>query len=226
MAKNRAAFISTILDGIEKIIPDSPNTEMYKTMLEKMSDEQIDEFVEDLKTRKKRISIVVPNNAKYKLNVKRNLNTAKEWGHAFYERIYMDPGNGLPKYLTPKKYLVMLLPLKRQAQHLIKKISIPEDNKTIDDLSGQPTGPSKGSKISYPETQILTALNLDSALLELLKFRGGDVKGFDALNASISRTGGVSLKSIEKLGTQVKSTVTLSTLLTGMHLENTGLVKK
>lgn len=225
MAKNRDAFISTILEGIEKIIPNSPNVEMYKTMFDKMSDEEIEQFVEDLKTRKRRISIIVPNNAKYKLNVKRNLDLAKEWNHSFFERIYMDPGNGLPKYLTPKKYLVMLLPIKRQAQHLVKKISIPEDNKTIDDLSGQPTGPSKGSKISYPETQILTALNLDNSLLELLKFRGGDIKGFDALNTSISRTGGVSLKAIEKLGTQVKSTVTLSTLLTGMHLENTGLKK-
>lgn len=223
MAKNRAAFISTILEGIEAIIPNSPNTEMYKTMLENMTDDEIDQFVMDLKERKKRLSIIVPNNAKYKLNVQRNLDLAKKWGHAFYERIYMNPGNGLPKYLTPKKYLVMMLPLKRQAQHLVKKISIPEDNKVIDDLSGQPTGPSKGSKISYPETQILTALNLDKTLLEFLKYRGGDIKGFDAMNTSISRTGGVSLKSIEKLGTKPKSTITLATLLTGMHLENTGL---
>lgn len=223
MSKNREAFISTILDGIEAILPKSPNTEMYKAMFDKMSDEELDQYVNDLKTRKKRLSIIAPNGVSYSLDTKRNLEIAKKWGHQFYERVYMNPGNGIPKYLTPKKYLVMLLPIKRQAQHLVKKISIPEDNKTIDDLSGQPTGASKGSKISYPEIQILTALNLDNTLLELLKFRGGDMKGFDALNTQIGRTGGLSLASIERLGTKVKSTLTLSTLLTGMHLDNTGL---
>ncbi len=223
MSKNRNAFISTILEGIEAIIPNSPNTEMYKAMFEKMSDEELDKYVNDLKSRKKRISIIVPNGVSYRLDTERNLKLAKKWGHQFYERIYMDPGFGAPRYLTPKKYLVVMLPLKRQAQHLVKKISIPEDNRTIDDLSGQPTGPSKGSKISYPEVQILTALNLDNSMLELLKFRGGDIRGFDALNTQINRTGGVSLKSIERLGTKVKSSLTLSTLLTGMHLDNTGL---
>ena len=223
MAKNRAAFVETILDGLEKIIPKSPNTEMYRQMFENMDDTQIEQFVLELKEKKRGISIIVPNNASYSLNTQRNLKIAKEWNHEFFERIWMNPGNGLPKYLSPKKYLVIRLPLKRQAQHLMKKISIPEDNKTIDDLSGQPTGPSKGSKISYPETQILTALNLDKCLVEFLKYRGGDIKGFDAMNTSINRTGGVSLDSIKRLGTKVKSTVTLSTLLTGMHLENVGL---
>jgi hypothetical protein len=116
---------------------------------------------------------------------------------------------------------VVDLVLRRQAQLLVKKISIPEDNKSVDDFTGQPTGKSKGSKISYPETQILAALNLDNNLTELLKFRGGDVKGFDAMNNSISKTGGVSLASIEKLGTRVKSTETLHTLLTCMHIGNT-----
>lgn len=225
MAKNRAAFIKTILEGIEKIIPNSPNVQMYKDMFGKMKDSDIDQYVEDLKNERKRLSIIVPNNQKYSLSTERNLKIAKEWGHSFYQRIWMDPGNGLPKYLTPKKYLVIKLPIKRQAQHLTKKISIPEDNKTIDDYSGQPTGTSKGSRMSYPEIQIMTALNLDNCLLEFLKFRGGDIKGFDAYNASISRTGGVSLDSIKRLGTQVKSSVTLSTLLTGMHLENEGLKK-
>ena len=223
MAINRAAFIQTVLEGIEAIIPKSPNTEMYKQMFEKMSDEQLDQFVEDLKSRRKLISIIVPNNQKYTLSTKRNIDLAHKWGHNFYQRIWMNPGGDLPKYLTPKKYLVMKLPIKRQAQHLVKKISIPEDNKTIDDLSGQPTGASKGSKISYPEMQILTALNLDNCLIEFLKYRGGDIKGFDAMNASIGRTGGVSLDAIKRLGTKVKSTLTLSTLLTAMHLENEGL---
>jgi hypothetical protein len=116
---------------------------------------------------------------------------------------------------------VTLQPLRRQAQLLVKKISIPEDNKSINDLTGQPssTGKSRGSKISYPETQIMAALNLDNSLIEMLKYRGGDQKGFIAMNKSISQTGGVSLDALSKLGTRVKSTDTLRTFLTCMHFE-------
>jgi len=54
----------------------------------------------------------------------------------------------------------------------------------------------------------------------MLKYRGGDIMGFNAMNDQINRTGGVSLKSIEHLGSTVKSTETLSVLLTSMHLSN------
>jgi len=62
---------------------------------------------------------------------------------------------------------------------------------------------------------------LDQNLTEMLKYRGGDIQGFDAMNNAISKTGGVSLKSIEALGTTVQSTKTLSVFLFCMHLENT-----
>lgn len=225
MTKNRQAFIDTIVDGIEKIIPNSPNTQMYRDFFAAMSDQELDDYVQKLKSRENRLSIIVPPDAPYTLNKKRNLKLAKEWGYSFFQRIYMPEGKNTPSYLTPKKYCIMMLPLKRQAQHLVKKISIPEDNKTIDDFSGQPTGSSKGSKISYPEVQIMTALNLDQCLVEFMKYRGGDIRGFDAMNTSIARTGSVSLKQLEQLGTQVKSTITLSTILKAMHIENTGLDK-
>lgn len=223
MARNRSAFIQTIIDGIEAIIPNSPNTQMYRDMFAAMSDEQIDAYYEQLKTRNVRLSIVAPPDAPYKLSVERNKKIAKEWGHDFYQRIYIDPGKGIPKYLTPIPYLIMMLPMKRQAQHLVKKISIPEDNKTIDDYSGQPTGASKGSKISYPEVQIMTALNLDNSLIEFMKFRGGDERGFDAMNASINRTGSVSIDELKTLGTRVTSTTTLYTILKAMHIDSEGL---
>ena len=122
--------------------------------------------------------------------------------------------------------MVIDLPLRRQAQLLIKKISIPEDSKTVDDYTGQPTGKSKGSKLSYPEVQVLAALNLDQSLIELMKYRGGDEKGFDAMNRSIARTGGVRMDMIESLGTITKSTETLQTMLTCMHIAANLTTKK
>jgi hypothetical protein len=114
------------------------------------------------------------------------------------------------------------LPLKRQAQFLIKKISIPEDNRSIDTFTGQPTGKSKGSKISWPELQILAALGgFDDTITEFFKMRGGDLQAFNAMNNMIANTGGVSLNAISALGTKVTAVRSLSTLLTSMHLTNT-----
>jgi hypothetical protein len=221
MAGNRKAAEAVILEWVEKLIPESGNRELYEKLFAGMDDAAFAVWMEKLERQEIRLAVVAPNLAKSSLDIERNLKLADELGHNFYERILIDNGNDIPPYLSPVRYLVVDLPLRRQAQLLVKKISIPEDTKSVDDFTGQPTGKSKGSKISYPETQIMAALNLDNNLIEMLKYRGGDEKGFDALNSSISKTGGVSLKSIEKLGTQVKSTQTLSIILTCMHLENT-----
>lgn len=221
MAGNRKAAEKIILENIEKLIPGSQNVEIYRQLFAGMSDKQFDEWMTKLEQGEIRLSIIAPNFQEPKLTIERNLALADELGHNFFERIWMDGTDDMPAYLSPIKYLVVDLPLRRQAQLLVKKISIPEDNKSVDDFTGQPTGKSKGSKISYPETQIMAALNLDHNLTEMLKFRGGDVKGFDAMNNAISKTGGVSLEAIEALGTKVKSTETLSIFLTSMHLSNT-----
>lgn len=221
MAGNRKAATDVILTYIEKLLPKSGNKELYEARFKAMSDKEFDAFMNDLETGKIELCIISPNMSQSKLTVENNFAIAKELGHEFFERIWIDEGKEVPRYLTNDKYLIVDLPLRRQAQLLTKKVSIPRDNNTIDNLTGQPTGSSKGSKISYPELQILSAMGLDYCSLELMKYRGGDLKGFNAMNASISKTGGVDLDALDKLGTRVKSTTTLSTYLTSMHLENT-----
>jgi hypothetical protein len=231
MAGNRKAAEAVVLEYIEKLIPVSGNVDIYRNLFASMDDAAFALWIEQLERKEIRLAVIAPNltahdegqhkNHLTRLDIERNLAIADELGHNFFEKIWIDNGNDIPPYLSPIPYLVVDLPLRRQAQLLVKKISIPEDSKSVDDFTGQPTGKSKGSKISYPETQIMAALNLDNNLKEMLKYRGGDEKGFDALNTAISKTGGVSLKSIEKLGTQVKSTQTLSIILTCMHLSNT-----
>lgn len=220
MAGNRKAAEKVIIEYIDKLIPGSPNTAMYKELFEAMSDKEFDTFMTQLESGEIDLRIMSPNMADYQLTVERNLAIAKELGHEFFERVWIDEGGDTPRYLSNDAYLVVDLPLRRQAQLLTKKISIPRDNTTIDNLTGQPTGSSKGSKISYPELQIMAAMGLEKSLVELMKYRGGDLKGFNAMNASISKTGGVDMESLDKLGTSVKSTTTLSTYLKTMHLAN------
>lgn len=218
---NRKAAEEVIFTYIDKILPNSGNVEIYKKLFASMDDEQFDLFMSRLESGEIRLAIVAPNLSKSKIDVKRNLEIGKELGHNFFERVWMDRGDGSPKFLSPVPYLILKLPLRRQAQILIKKISIPEDNKSVDYLTGQPTGSSKGAKISYPELQILASLGLDQTAVELIKYRGGDAIGFNAMNNSISKTGGVSLTALDALGSKVKSTQTLSTYLTSMHYSNT-----
>ncbi len=222
MAGNRAAAEATIIEFIEKLSPGSGNKEIYEQRFKTMNDKEFDEFMGQLEREEIYLTIQAPNMAKQRLSVERNLQIAKELGHDFFERIWMDEGNDIPPYLTNHKYLIVDLPLRRQAQLLTKKISIPKNNNVVDNLTGQPTSPtSKGSKISYPELQILAALGLDDSAVEFMKYRGGDLKGFNAMNSSISKTGGVELSVLDKLGTKVKSTQTLRSYLTALHYQNT-----
>lgn len=226
MAGNRKAAEAYCLDLMEKLVPGSGNRELYAARFKAMNDEQFEAFITGLDNGTVDLAVIVPNLKPAKLNVKRLLGVAKEMGHEPFERLWMGGGNtGIPRYLTPKKYLIIDQTLRRQAQLLVKKISIPQDSKSVDDLTGQPTGASKGSKMSYPQIQVMAALGMDRTLEEFLKYRGGDLKGFNAMMASVSRTGGVSLDAIEPLAGGVQSTQTLSVFLTCMHIDSTLLAR-
>ena len=220
---NRKQTEEFILTHIEKIIP-GQNKQIYQDMFSKMSDEDFDQFIQDLESEKKHLCIIAPNlNKENKLNLKNLLALAKELGHNFFQRIWVPATNDTREYLTPIPYMVVDLPIRRQAQLLSKKISIPEDNNSVDDFTGQPTGKSKGSKVSYPEVQVMAALGLKHSLVEFLKYRGGDEKGFNAMNTIIDRTGTVSIAQASKYANGVKSTKTLKYFLLGLHLRPTGL---
>lgn len=221
MNQNREEAQAFILEWINKIAPSGENGQIYIDLFKGMDDKEFEDFMYKLASGESCLAVVTPNFSNTGISTERNLQLAKELGHNFFQRIWIEGDENTPTYLTPIPYLVVDLPLRRQAQLLVKKISIPEDNKVVDDFTGQPTGRSKGSKISYPETQIMAAMGLDNCLVEFLKYRGGDIKGFDAMNDSISKTGGVSIKAISHLASGVESTQTLKTFLTCMHLSNT-----
>lgn len=217
---NRKAAEQSILADIEAFLPGSKNPEILQRLFSEMSDDEFDQFISRIEKGEHSIPVIVPEMTKPYISVKRNLDLAKLWGHNFFERIWMDGENGAPPYLSNHSYLVGLLPLKRQVQFLMKKISIPEDSRTIDNLTGQVTGKSKGSKFSYPEMQIAASLKLDNTIVEFMKVRGGDLGAYNALSNMLTTQGGASLGAISSMGTRVKSAVTLSSFLTSMHLRN------
>jgi len=219
---NRKKTEDFILSNIEKMLPGSPNGDLYRAFFKRMSDDEFDQFMKKLESGEINLPITAPNFANYKLSVERNIEIAKDLGHDFFERLWISATDDCPKYLTPIKYLVVDLPTRRASQSLVKKISVQETDKTVDMLSGQPTGDSrKGAKISFPELQVLAAMGLDNTVVELMKYRGGDIKGRNAMNAMIDRHGSANMKVLSNYASGVESVKTLKTFLTCAHLKNT-----
>lgn len=191
-----------------------------EAMFAELTDEQFDSYMEKMMAGDEVLPYIVPNLGDVRLSVDKNLKIAEELKHPFFERLWLtDPATG-ETYLTPEKYLVIDLPLKRLQQHLHKKIAIPDDNSHVDELTGQPTGASKGSAISFPELQILYSQNLESTIRELFKFRGGDEEAYKSLNREILAGGLPSMDAVDTGDTRAKSTDVLQILLKAAHLDN------
>jgi hypothetical protein len=220
-AKNRKKTESFIISYIDKIVPESKNPDIYRKLFSRMNDDQFSTFIDELESGKRILSVIVPNLTGVKTSVENNYKIAEELGHDFFEQIWIEGKGDTPTYLTPIKYLVVDLPLRRASQSLVKKISVPDHNRIVDTITGQPTGDSKGAKISYPELQVSAAMGLENTMVELMKYRGGDNKGWNAYTAMLSKLGTTNLKTLSNYASGVESTATLKTFLTCVHLKST-----
>lgn len=216
---NRKKATEELLKYIGKISPGNDNVKIYEERLSKMSNVQFEDFMKKLESGEEILSFTAPNFSKIKLSAEKNIKLAKELGYNMFQKLYLtDPETGVT-YKTPIDYLVIDLPVRRQAQVLSKKISIPKDNSRVDELTGQSAADRVGG-ISFPEIQTLNAQGLEKTILELVKFRGGDELGFRAMNNELLKTGSVRLSNLPNVS-RAKSTDTLATFLKAMHLDNT-----
>jgi hypothetical protein len=221
--RNRAAAEAVILKRMGQASPNGPTVGIYRDhVFPRMSDEDFHSLMMRLKNKEVRLPIICPNFGKGGESIERAKALAEEMGHDFYQYIWIYPNDGkTPAYRTNKKFPVLDLPWRRQSQVQKKKVSIPRHNQSIDELTGQPAGESKGSAISSSELQVMSSLELGEMITEMIKYRGGDVKGFAAMNDMIDKTGEVSMEAIKHLAGGVESTKTLATYFNCMHLSNT-----
>lgn len=208
-------IFSEYLMGID---PSGFNLKFYQDHQFKYKDAEFKKWMTDIKEGKDRLVIYCPASSGVKLDHKRNLKFAKKKGVGIYERIWFSEENGIPEYLTPVKYLVMPTPRRRQAQLLTKKISVPGNMKSINPLTGQPTGSSQGAKMSLPETQLLAASGLHAALKEVLGPRAGDSGAGAALTGMLVTTGKASLKNLSLYSSGVEVTKYMKAIFTAAHI--------
>lgn len=217
---NRAAAEAVVLKWVEEILPGGGNAKLYKDLFSGMSDEQFDAWIQQLESGEAHVRIFVPPLRDVAMDTTRNIEVGKRMGVEFYQRLWLtDPVTG-DCTLTPKKYMVIHLPLRRQQQLRVKKTSVPDDNLHINQLTGQATGVSKGASFSYPEWQIFYAKGLNYSGLELAKLRGGDLDAYAEMNRQIARTGSANMTEILSMNSRPESTITLNIILKSMMLDN------
>ena len=210
-----------ILKFIKRIVTGKENYELYEGLFKSMSDKDFDQFMQDLRDKKATLSVIVPNGSNIKVDIKNNFKLAQELGFDFFQHLHVDATDDIPAYTTPIKYMIVKFPVKRAAQLLSKKISIPEDNKKIDTLTGQVTGGSKSSKLTNPELQILLGLGLKKSIVELMKHRGGDLGSNNAMNNILFNYGSVTQDDLDQYSSKVESTKTLKSYFQAMHIKST-----
>lgn len=208
-----------ILGVINAIDPSGLNAKLYKEKLfGPMTDEEFHQYIQDLKSGKRFSIIRAPNYGPVKLDLKRNIETAKKMGLDFFQRLWIEGKGSTPTYLTPTYSFVIPTRLKRQAQLVTKGISVPKNMRTMNVLTGQPTGESQSAKISLPELQLCASAGLLKSMEELMKWRGGDVRGSAALHGMLVRHGRASLKSLKPFASGVESTNYINALFTAAHI--------
>lgn len=220
----REKATAELLYFIGRFAPGSKNREIYEDRLSKMSDAQFKQFMSSLESGEEVLALFIPpmSDSNNGIDLERNFDIAKELDYDLLQHVYLtDPDTG-QVYRSESKHLILDLPLRRQAQMLYKKMSIAENNQAVDERSGQRASSSKGASMSYPEIQVNAGKGLNNMIIEAIKFRGGDVKAFNAMNRSILDTGEADLDEIQARGkTTVKANQTLGVFLRCMMLENT-----
>lgn len=221
MPGDRKKAEAQILADLEAISPGCVDVELYQKYFASMNDKAFEAFMLRLKDGSEWLTLTVPNAGKNKLDIERNVKLGDKWGHDFWSQIWFPADGEVSRYLTPEKYLVIKVPVRIASQRIAKKMSIPKHQRVINSITGQPTGDSKGAGFSAPELRLCVAMGLNKSSVELMKYRGGDLRGWAALNASLNRFGEARQDQLEHFASGVVSTATLKTYLTCAHLANT-----
>lgn len=221
MTSKRKSVQDYILKWVGEIVTGKENVELYKNLFDSMNDKEFDNFMHRLKDGKIHLSVVIPNDGKTRVSVSKNIDIGKKIGIEFFERVKTTNHSEYPDHMGTNKMLTIMLPIRKAQQLLSKKISIPEHNMSIDTLTGQVAGKSKSGKITYPEQQIMLAMNMKDSILELAKIRGGDQGSAKALNDKLFQDGEASQAEVNQYSTGVTSTETLRQYFLGMHIVST-----
>ena len=217
MTPKRKKVQDMILETVNKIDSSGTNNEYYTKLFNSLSDSEFDAYMKRIKDGKDQLPFYTAN-MKSNVTVETLLKVAKEKGIELFERIKMFDSVTKSYFLTPRKQLILQLPIRKQSQFVDHKLSVAEGDSRIDALTGQVVKPDQAGAVSQIEVQTLYARNLKNIIRELIKFRGGDVVAFSEFKRELEEQGSTSIG--RETGSLVRSAVVLDVLFSGMHIES------
>jgi len=216
---NRKAAEQFFLENLRKSGVSKKNYEYYQNKFSKMSDKEFDVLMDKVKEGYI-LPVFMPVDGDEVPSIKKWFKLCDQLNLVTHQQLEMtDPVSGVRR-ITPHKYAVLRMMVRRQKQHLVKGKSVASHDKQIDQMTGQVTGDSKSSRLSLPEITILEAAGRTRAIDEFIKVRGGDIKAYREAKRRMIEQGSYSLDSINELGTRAVSIDTMRSLLLGMHYDN------
>lgn len=213
--KDILAYICKICDIAD---PTHYNSNYYRELIGGMNEKEFAEFMNNVKSGKFKMHLLAPN-MKVALQNTNLLKAADELGLKMFHKIWFHDKVTGKKYLSDNEYMVVQLPIRRQQQFLDEKMSVPDDDKSIDGLTGQVTADSKSCGVTNPEIQILAARGLEATLHEFVSVRGGSIANYAEFKRNLEETGSASLNTLDA-SNRPRATVTAGILLRGMHLRS------
>lgn len=215
--KNRSKVEKYIIDLMNITDKSGFNTRYYKNLFSELDDKMFHEWYLRLKRGDTKLYFFAPN-MEVSTTAHAMLEGADFVGLTVFEKISLYDESTKRRYMTPHEHLVLKLPVRRLKQYLQGKTSIPDNDRTVNGLTGQVSNPDKGSSISTTEAQTLDSKGLHKCLTELTNYRGGNVEAYDSLRSSLIETGSASFNDLS-VG-EIGSVRSANILLKAAHIDN------
>lgn len=206
--KKGEAYVLSVLQAVD---PSGINAKIFQDRAKTMTDDELIQLCDG-------VPIYQPVGGKTKVGYERNIKVADKMGIKLEQKVWLtEPKTGVC-HLTRNPHLILMLPVRRQTQMQEAKMSLAKNDKVRDKLTGQVTGPSKASGISFPEAYNIYGDGLDSSLREFLHARGGNEQLQRAFYQAIRQTGTgrIDIPGAER--TSSKSTRTWGAIWKSMHI--------
>ncbi len=221
------AALATLYDLIQRMTPtadgkDNDNVKYLKSVFDVMTDKEVIKFAGVLRDTGMTIPFTSPNWDKANTpKMEDLLRVAEDLGIELYQRIWKIEEDGTA-YLSPTKRLVGTLYARRQNQTAMHSAGYADQGNTINTLTGQVTGASKVTRLSFMESMLINQYSgMAPVLQELLQFRGGDPTAHRAMRMMLASTGYADHARLSSLGSTARINTTLSAYLLGAHLNST-----
>jgi hypothetical protein len=219
MLQKKAKVLAYVTKYFDRLDPSGYNSKKFKDLIEPMSAEEFTLYANRLKKGEIQLRLIMPN-MKSRMDMPTFLAVAKELDVPLFHRIRMtDPVSGV-EFVTPEKYPILLLPIRRAQQTIEKKRSVARDDRYIDAMTGQRAGDDVAAALSHPEIQVLHTRGLTNVLKELVQVRGGNIQNYGDYRTQLEDTGSAALEQLDPTS-RTRTSVMVNVLFAGMHIKST-----